>query len=403
MKRALAVTLGGCAVLAAFALPPQPRIDPESHPPTPQEVRAQALGLELAAANETARRLQWVDSLLPLVRDAAKRDLPFAVGILPGLADQWGNPDGGQAQVVGEVARETTQRGVTRPAVDLGVFLVDGRTDFVSERVAYVPNRYEWYAGARDGRAYCMSVRTTSQPSTDDLGSRRWGDVFLFDPSSRTGVDIPPDILGPCRVYARHGMPGREIGRWMLRSGATKAVERSDVPIPPVRGPVESRGWVFRRHQVAPSDVAFEGCRSGSAAACDALIFANIKVPGDLVEQSIPVMQAGGVPLLEARGIFVPPRSIGEVASDRVLDALERSFGEAAFDRFWHSPKPVEEAFVDAFGVTPARWGRDWTRSLGPAENAAILPAATDAPLLLLYLGAALAIAFGLARRGRPA
>jgi hypothetical protein len=401
MRTPLAVVVGGCAVLAVFALPPQTRSDPDGPVITPQEVRATALGRELVAANETARRLEWVDSLLPLVRGAADHDTPFAVGIVPGLADQAGDPHAGQAEVVRELTQEVKLIGVSRPAVDLGVFIVNAKSDGVAERVGYASNHYEWYAGVRDGRAYCLSVRTTTEPSTDNLASRRWASLSLFDPKSRRAVDTPADILGPCRLYARHGMPGAEIGQWMLSAGATKAVERSDLLIPPVRASGGTRGWVFHRRQLVPSDVAFEGCRSGSAEACETLIFANIKATNDPVEGSLPVIQAGGVPVLESRTILSPLRSLGEVASDRALDAMEQRFGAEAFDRFWHSPKPPREAFVDAFGVAPADWGREWTRSLGPFENASVVPGSTETSLIVLYVGIMMAIAIGLTRRGR--
>jgi hypothetical protein len=281
------------------------------------------------------------------------------------------------------VRTEITSLGIARPAVDLGVFLVDARHGSETSRlVGGTSPRFEWYAGSRGGRPYCLSVRTNVRPSARNLLTGRW---------QPRGVGRVTNILGPCALYARFGMPGAEIQRWMLGAGGSFAVERADVPPPP--NPLEQRPlWLFTRlSSVRPSDLPLEGCLAGRADACERLVLEESGPEYDALERYEPEIRRADVPLLDghptALGVTA---ALASFASERMLDALRRRFGDEAFAAFWQSDRSVPDAFTAAFGTTLSAWGREWARTVHDSSPRAVTPGVLEWASGLLYLTVAL-------------
>jgi hypothetical protein len=118
---------------------------------------------ELAVATETLRRLRWSDSLAALTLGARDAAAMVRVGIPSALLTVAGIE--AESALAGRVRAEVERLPGGRPAVDLGVYLLDSRS--ASEAIAEVDDgyqRYEWYAGTSDGRPYCIAARSSANP-----------------------------------------------------------------------------------------------------------------------------------------------------------------------------------------------------------------------------------------------
>jgi hypothetical protein len=413
----------GCVTLAVLTLPPSgfgDRFASVEDTRTPERRRAMEIGAELRAVQEALVRLGWSDSLSALAWGAADLPVPVVVGV-PEVADRrpfageglWELTDnrlqdrnfltasalareakGAQfdpraaALVSDRVVGELAQLGAERPAVDLGVFLIPNEA---IDGVRSI-DRVEWYAGSREGRPYCLTVRTSAYPHETDLVSYTW---------RAEGDWKRTEILGPCGFYARYGMPSTTIQRWMQGPGGALAIERSERER--VLGTDAEPASLFgRRNEVGTRTLELEGCTVGHASACAATLFSESSESWDRVEPFEAQIIAAGVPLLDGRPIQRGTYSLVEVSSARMLDAVERRFGAEAFARFWHSDQPVAEAFTSAFGVSPESWGNDWAISVyGDAARAGVLPGRGDWVIGLLYLSFALLGASGIMRARR--
>ena len=402
MKSWIGLVVAGTAALAVVGLPVKPpRGGVHAPPKTVERVRATELRGELSTLNETVRRMRWSDSLSALTLGAADLSSPVVVGA-PLLGDTPpelievrpdGSPRFQEAEGVtlaqldalrGRVQAELASLGVDRPAVDVGVFVVNARSAAATEAgYARSSMRVEWYAGTREGRPYCLTVKSSYRPSPSDLDSYSWR------PSGR---NRRTSMLGPCGFYAQHGMPGPEVQRWMQSVGASLATERGD-EIPRIDPADEAwtnlLGW---RANTYPADLQIEACALGRATGCISTMTEERIAPFDQMEEIEPEIIAAGVPFLDGEDSFGGPASHGDAAAERMLDAIERRFGQEAFGLFWRSDRPFEEAFASAFGMTPQAWASEWVDGIEMGTRRAdVMPGGGEWGLPLLYLGLALA------------
>jgi hypothetical protein len=350
---------------------------------TPEREHYLALGQELQATSEALRRIRWVEAATALSRGAADRTVPLVVGV-PEQRHDGGEFDPAAVEALAtRVAEELRVIGAPRPAAALGVFLVSSSSErgTVTDRyLTALSNRVEWYAGTRDGRPYCITLRASARPTEEDLTTYSWR---AAGPLERT------EILGPCGFYARYGMPSATIQRWMQGPGGALAAEREEGERVMPENP-EPKLYFGRRADIEVAGLVFEGCMVGRAATCEAILLEEHSERYDRAEAYEPAIMAAGVPLLDGRPTARNTGLLAQVASARLLDQLEEQFGSEAFAEFWHSDLPVADAFTAAFGVTPADWGREWTRSVyGEAARAAVLPGLGESALGLFYVAIA--------------
>ena len=392
MRAWIAIVTVVCAAVAVAALPPDApdfAFGEVRGDRSPERRRASELRDEVLVAQEALLRRRWVDSLAALTRGAADRPEQVVVGApldaLDGsrLATLMG-------RLVDDARAELVRHGVTRPAVDLGLFVIPNGDQAVARTVRVDGPRVEWYAGEADGRAYCITARLTPRVVPNSFSFGRWS------PFEETNV------LGPCAFYARHGMPGSGIQGWMQDAGAELA-QRS-LPIPE-DGSIEDAlmdvGYFGLRSGLEWADLRFESCVRGSSASCRALMLEpQPRRPADERLAITPAIVARGVPLLASveRG----PAGLGQALEAGMLADLERQFGAEAFGRFWRSSETPTVAFEQAFGTSVDGWVRDWARSFeGASANINVAPSGGEIALMILYgvLGVALAVWVARARR----
>jgi hypothetical protein len=397
LMRWAGLAAAGCGLMAALALPVQPA-SRRVVPTTPERKQAARLRSELAVMNEALRRLRWSDSLSALAWGAAERPIPVAVGA-PMAKDPSPADRESLDLLQSYLQKELKDLGAARPAADLGVFLLDARAPAPSAgQVLGAANafRFEWYAGVRDGRPFCLTVRTGLVVTAD----------VVAPPWRPEGADQRTNILGPCAFYARYGLPGARVSTWMRGAGRL-ALERADAPFDPPES-WTSPAWFGRRANgirttpQGPGDVRLDGCLMGSDEACAANITQGLIEPDPLGPGST---LAAEVPtLLHSRPGPRQFASIADMASGRMLADLERRFGPEAFGAFWRSDAEVPVAFESAFGLTPAAWGREWAVSVAGANpRRPVLPGAGEVLRVAAYVALALALAGSFVRNRRLA
>jgi hypothetical protein len=313
----------------------------------------------------------------------APRDVPepqLIDAMLPGLAE--------------DARAELVALGITRPAVDLGIFVVRSESGTASRPVPLLlsGNAVEWYAGEAEGRPFCIVTRLQNSIDARLVRGRSW------TPYGAGGV------LGPCGFYARYGMPGAGIHRWMRSAGASLAQSRREATMDgeiPVSFPTEEAPFFRMRSSYEGGGARVEACLKRPPAPCGLLMTESPARPGDEIDAIEPRLVERGIPLLESDQLRVAT-SWGDVLTSMMLDDLERAFGAPAFGEFWRSSQPMPVAFQDAFGASVEEWTHEWARSLQGADaNLKVAPAVPETLLMVLYTLVGLALAVGVAARRR--
>ena len=194
----------------------------------------------------------------------------------------------------------------------------------------------------------------------------------------------PPVGLSSCAWYALFGKPEAGVARWLAATGFAYGVT--------VPGGTPER-------EVAHLEVAIDSlrmrgigvlglaCSAGNEAACRQVLMGEFpryywqgrRTPHDMV--AVRAVTQG----------FGPAQF--HLLADMVAD-----IGPEAFQRFWSSGRPIEDAFREATGAELMGWTRAWARrNVGPVGGGPMPAGATVAGgLLVVLLG--LAVAAG--RRG---
>jgi hypothetical protein len=206
-------------------------------------------------------------------------------------------------------------------------------------------------------------------------------------------------MLGACAFYARYGMPGAEVQRWMQGAGGNMAIDRSSLASPTK----SARMWFGWHLATDPLNLAVAACTAGKSETCASLLTQEFLDQNDDMEQVEPRVIEAGIPLLDGSIRYLPV----EPAYDEMRQALarlEERFGQERFAAFWHSDRSVPEAFESAFGISAAEWGLELARRASPGEaRAAVMPGGSEVGLTALYLVLAGMIGIGLSRKRRVA
>jgi hypothetical protein len=213
--------------------------------------------------------------------------------------------------------------------------------------------------------------------------------------------------LGPCALYAGFGQPGPLVRRWLegwayepaqvvdwALGGNTMARQAEEIYF--WRGDT-TRSLLYRLAGYLPS--AYLGgptvasCTAGTSSACDRVWL----VPEETYQTRARRVSLDGVFFGALWPGMAQPLA---VRGPSLLSDLIRERGAERFAAFWSSPKPVADAFREAFGEPLGTWARrSLTRDLGVTETGVtVRPAEVGAALALalLLLGAS---AYGATRR----
>jgi hypothetical protein len=248
----------------------------------------------------------------------------------------------------------------------------------------------EIYLGEREGQAFCYRVF-----GVNSRVSHQWGDLRR---SHWTEDQQHTNILGPCRLVARHGAPGTGVHAWLERGAIGFAYAPTDDPLRLVYGfgepivPLFGLGgmaWWTKSHDVVK-------CMSGIAEACTSAL--------------LDPSSAGGELQLDARYVAERSPVIGirqtlrgspfATYDDYLLADLEAEFGRQRFGAFWTSDQELTVAFESAFGVPMGEWGASWVRAhVGGVDAGPGMPRSASTGTGLVVLLSALLAGFWARRR----
>jgi len=373
LKGWIGLTVGGCALISAWALPPSAYVRREAPARLPEETRAAALRTDVVRTRALIQRIRWMDSLPALALATAQDGI--AVGAPPGLADP-----ATLAAIHALLGVELSDREEAGRDVTMGYFV---QPPGFAREGAYLPDarpRQETYLGTLDGAPYCIQVLVQPNPVTPTrISTWRGSDGKRHSNLARA-----------CRLVALHGLPGPAVKAW-LRTGALRFAERTTPP-PPLRGgdeePSGNRAFGRREALWPDADLGLQRCMAGDRNACaDQVLFPRRSaLLGDLSDPRVARTLPSAL-----GGVYDPatPPALTETAT-YLLGDLEREYGAERFGRFWRSREDVPQAFEGAFGVPIADWTAGWVAThLGPVTPGPALPRqASIGTVLALLLGA---------------
>lgn len=201
--------------------------------------------------------------------------------------------------------------------------------------------------------------------------------------------------LGPCAFYARFGVPGARVARWLKARDldlalvpAWSATPGDSAPLFPGLSPWgESRRWYWDLIYWMPSGAV--GCLSGRADACRTAL-----VAGD------------GPPSAPPRWIVVQSDNTWRFSRQRItggdhfLAAVVRATGPRRFQEFWRTTLPIDSALSRALGSPVGAWTARWQRQVAEPPRPGPMPRWRDVSVSMLVLLLALgAVAWNARRR----
>jgi hypothetical protein len=329
-----------------------PAIDNEYRGPSQEFRRMASLNDEVRQIHGALREVLIRDSILPLIPPT-----PGVVSLLPDSS----NPRTKYLQRL--VQRES------RTNVDVAIPIIGVSVNYAI--LSDLPDAFSaprYYAGERSGSApYCAVVVPEYNTQLPHHAMRG-------------------NLLGPCRLWARHGAAGPHITEWMKN---TRGEFAQDEMAPIIVDFFELEGEPFARRFGSQFWGSFESrrCRAGNPAACERAVTASDSSRGN----------TWGVAMTGERW-YMPRVAPGDA---RLLADMEQQFGTQPFRRFWKSEAPVNEAFEAAFGVALGEWVLDWSeKRYGPITvGARMKPGTILLSLIFIALFTALAVATVRGRR----
>lgn len=324
----------------------EPLARPRWHGQTKEQARFYDVKGDLNRANRALHAITVRDSILPLLptQPAVVVEMPTRVA---------------SAMLSELPKRVQREAGTDRPRALVGLYLIP------------------YYFDARDNlnletrNATVMLMGTVRTPHCIVAAPLRPAplDTVMVN-FERSAADNA--ILGPCRLWARYGAPGPNIGTWLERGGYDFA-KRTIVSFYR-RNDFKTRRLFGASPLMFYGSLAGDACFAGKTTACARGVL-----------DSVPTVWRSDIDGVYALGnrreLFVSGQEV-------MLHDAETEFGTERFARFWTSSADVSAAFHDAFGVELGIWVRDWfgkkygARKAGPAVPVASLA------LSLLTIGA---------------
>jgi hypothetical protein len=211
-------------------------------------------------------------------------------------------------------------------------------------------------------------------PSPDAAGSNACMRVIGGRWSAQRALNShrPSDVLSTCSFFAKYGLPGNSVFRWLVSSGGTFAV----IAQPVAATPWYNGEWAFAQRR---GGLQATRCAAGDRDLCRDLILNTGVRQTYLLGEQLDYLPNGFIPLFEGtRGQPFGLPTGGLVAT------WEAELGPEAFATFWHSNADLPQAFRAAFGVDLGEWVETWAReNIGPPVTGPGL-ANTDIALTVL-------------------
>jgi hypothetical protein len=374
MKAWLAATLGLCALVAVWALPPA-ELTWRARPSLPEEIRYQELASELQLEHGVLMARRWSDSLSALVVEQSGEGVALAYPpsalLTPEGVQEWRTLV--DAYTASLQPRDATMKtGIIFQAESHGAL-----PDVLGPRFGVRP---QVYVGVRNGAPYCFTVHPERFP-VENATLR----------SART--------LGQCSWYAKYGSPGPAVGAWLEARGLYFARVGRVADLIPSLGPrsLEPR-LPFGLDRPSAESLPVAACLAGRENACEQAVIE----PAGMASAFF-----GDYPLLVARSPVTHVTSGASTPfarmSSYMFSELEARYGPEAFARFWTSGEAVPVAFQEAFGSELGGWVQDWFENEVGVFRAGPAPRARTLAWALLLVTALSAIAVTTQARRRAA
>jgi len=390
LKRWVAVTLAGCAVIALAYVPPRgatasgPGSFSTQLPElTPARQRVQALADEWRNADGAVRLLearQHVRGLLasyetdhsgrPTIIVRGAEDSPAAVRYIEAALDTaWHALGLGETKVrvafVIELARPPNVADRPTPAT-VAAYLAPDSTDRTTCIALLQAGPYwaRFLVGKREMR------------DTGFGGFAQWLQAGL----------------GPCAFYAAFGTPGKPVRRWLAARNWDVALYLGSHGIAGQRfssfdllgDSRYSRFWE-QIYSFPPATVA---CLAGRSSGCRAAV----------LEGSDAAFPAAGPQIVRPERRWWRVQRL--LPGERYLSDVARDVGRERFQSFWASSLPVDTALAAALKQPVGEWTKQWERRfVAPIRLGAAAPWGATAGALLLGAVAVLAVMLTASRR----
>lgn len=388
MKGWIALTGAGLAIVALATLPPAAlRVQPRSV--LPEVERFEALSTQSRREVGVLQAMRWSDSLSQLTLRTAEDGVAYGA-----FGDQ---ASADEMDTWGQAVRDYVG-GLRLRDNDLlvGVFLQPAGFGQPEDVPGPAIGGVHTYVGVRDGTPYCLQIDPIPTPQGVTDRSLRFRTEWL-----------PENGIGECRLFARYGMPGEPVLRWLehgairFAGGDAPRAERRRVSddygqfAPSLPAGIPIFGLV--RPDVVDRNPIVGRCLAGHEDACATTVL-SAAPSARFGDADYEYIEANSPLTHNARA--GSGRLFG-FADQYLLADLEGDAGPEAFARFWTSDDEVPEAFEAAFGVDLGSWVREWAQEeAGVYEAGPGLGAGTGLASLLTLLALAGAACFvGMRRR----
>ncbi|HUH12298.1 MAG TPA: hypothetical protein VMK65_04280 [Longimicrobiales bacterium] len=363
----LALLLGGAALIAGRALPPEgsPFMSLRERQRTPLQRMHRQLQREVALANDMLRR-NW------RAREVMAR-LPVSGGALAVEV-----PEGSGGRGFAQRVRSEVEGMVPRSR--LGAFMLAAERGGDPRLGAGLAQpALEYYAGTDADGPFCAVVAP-------------FGRVF---PPPEEMARVWPTTLGPCLLFARHGAPGAAMAAWLEGGGYRFATE----PVAPPRQGVPRRmafglRRIFVRGELVAIPFLGESCLAGRLDACRAIVMEG---PG--ADDGAALVMHTPLSHVRTRTSSSESEPFGRFTGSLLFD-VEAEVGPQRFASLWSAEDSFEEAFQAAVGEPLPQWVQRWAGTrLGSAGAGPGMAWSTAGLGLLAVLGLAAAAVLRHARR----
>ncbi len=262
MRRYALVVTVLLALIAALGLPPRTRsvsFWSRMEKRTPERTRFLELQNEMLREMWLYQRIQWRDSVSEVLTNLDPAETPFVLEVPSETSEE------DLTRLREGVTRHLAHLDALPPAVPVGVFLIPkaakSHPAALTGRLGVAWSRREFYVGRDPDRPFCGLVEPVGEIGNQTPTGIIRRLVFLpQDPNQR------PNALRICGYYAKYGVPGSQIEKWLhhgasaFAAGARNVDPRLAYLIDPEEGP---RGPFGRWTPYWGLSVTGMGCLAG--------------------------------------------------------------------------------------------------------------------------------------------
>jgi len=237
--------------------------------------------------------------------------------------------------------------------------------------------------GTYDGTDYCVSVTSFAEDFMERTFFPRYANVSYYRGGRHRGAR--PSVLEGCTFAHLYGLPGPSIRGWLDQTGIPFPRDPGYTWASAIDLPIEEgfdvRGILLGGGFGPSGTLSRRVCAAGATAEC----------MREFDPQGAGFQAAEGPSIIGSANSIILSSMQGDVLSN-----LEQEFGERAFLAFWTSELSFEQAFQEAFRMSPAEWTQKEIVELTGPVRAGPLPGggSTVMTSLLVMIGVLMGVFF---------